>query len=264
MPYDIQALLAIMRRLRDPETGCPWDVRQTFRTIAPYTIEEAYEVADAADRGDLANLRDELGDLLLQVVFHSQMACEQQAFDWDDVVAAICEKLVRRHPHVFGDAAAPAEEELHRAWEAAKDQERSRRGIASLMDDVPMGMPELQRALKLQKRAGKVGFDWPGPEAVFDKLDEELAEIRCAIAAGGADHIEEEVGDLLFTVVNLARKLGVDPGTALRRANAKFERRFRALEQAAGDRATLEAMALDEMEELWTRAKAVPGMSLDE
>ena len=264
MDYDIDTLLAIMSRLRDPARGCPWDLRQTFRSIAPCTIEEAYEVADAIERNDLADLREELGDLLLQVVFHSQMASEQRVFGWNDVVGAICDKLVRRHPHVFAGVPVAADGDVHRAWEAAKDAERAGRGADSLMDDIPPGMAELQRALKLQKRAARVGFDWPDPQPVVDKLQEEIAEVRAAIAAGDCGQVEDEVGDLLFTVVNLARQLHLDPGAALRRANAKFEGRFRALERAAGSRAALERLTPDEMEALWTRVKASPGAAAGE
>lgn len=255
MKQDIDALLAIMARLRDPQDGCPWDVQQTFSSVAPYTIEEAYEVADAIDRGDLDDLRDELGDLLLQVVFHSQMADEQGAFDWHDVVAGICGKMTRRHPHVFRDQPLASAAEVKQHWEATKERERAERGADSLMDGVARGLPELQRAVKLQKRAARVGFDWPGPEPVLDKLEEEITELREAMASADAAHVEEEVGDLLFAVVNLARQLSVEPATALRLANAKFERRFRAIERAAGDRQALDGMSPEDMEALWRQAK---------
>jgi len=248
-------LLEIMSRLRNPERGCPWDVEQNFATIAPYTIEEAYEVADAIERGDMDDLRDELGDLLLQVAFHAQMAREAGNFDFGDVVDSICHKMIRRHPHVFADESVEDAESQTHAWEDVKAQERRDRGMNSLLDGVPRGMAELQRAIKLQKRAAKVGFDWPAAAPVLDKFDEEVAEIREAIAASDADAIEDEIGDLLFVVTNLARKLQVDPARALRRANAKFETRFRALEGAAGGSEALDGMSLDEMESLWQAVK---------
>jgi len=247
-----------MARLRDPDTGCPWDVAQDFSTIAPYTIEEAYEVADAIEQGDLDGLRDELGDLLFQVVFHARMAEERGAFDFGDVVVAVCEKMRRRHPHVFAresrhaglDAAGQSV-----AWEEHKERERAAGGAASLLDHVPRGLAELQRAVKLQKRAARVGFDWGAPEPVLDKLAEETAELHEAMASGERARMEDELGDLLFVLTNLARQLEIDPARALRGANAKFERRFRAVEHAAGSRAALETMPLDDMEALWQRAK---------
>jgi ATP diphosphatase len=264
MQNDIYALLAIMDRLRHPEHGCPWDLRQTFESIAPYTVEEAYEVADAIDRCNMDDLCEELGDLLLQVVFHSQIACERRAFDWNDVVETICNKLVQRHQSLFDGTSVPDLGQQRRAWEQAKEQARAERGADSLMDGIPRGMAELQRALKLQKRAARVGFDWPAPGPVLEKLQEEFEEVRQAMAEGDEAHIQEEVGDLLFVVVNLARQLQVDPGAALRHANAKFEKRFRALERAAGDRETLEAMSLKEMEALWVRAKESEGKPVNE
>jgi len=259
---DIQALLDIMARLRDPETGCPWDVEQDFSTIAPYTIEEAYEVADAIEQGDMDGLKDELGDLLFQVVFHARMAEERGAFDFGGVVAAICAKMRRRHPHVF------AREAHHEgldadgqrvAWEAHKARERADQPVQSLLDHVPRGLAELQRAVKLQKRAAKVGFDWDSPQQVLDKLAEETGELHEAMAGGDRARIEDELGDLLFAVTNLARQLDIDPARALRGASAKFERRFRAVEHAAGSREALEAMPLDEMEALWRQAKRDEG-----
>ena len=253
-------LLEIMRRLRDPENGCPWDVKQDFSTIAPYTIEEAYEVADAIQHGRMDELKDELGDLLFQVVFHARMAEEKNAFGFDDVVGAICDKMIRRHPHVFArgesgdpgitDAAAQTE-----AWEHAKAKEREASGALSLLDGVPRGMAELQRSVKLQKRAARVGFDWGSPEPVMEKLTEEALEMLGAMRSGDREAMEDELGDLLFVVTNLARQLKIDPARALRRANAKFELRFRAVEEAAGSRAALEAMGLNEMEELWQQVK---------
>jgi MazG family protein len=251
----IQDLLEIMARLRDPDTGCPWDTKQDFSSIAPYTIEEAYEVADAIQHGRMDELRDELGDLLFQVVFHSQMAHETGAFSFDDVVAAVCDKMVRRHPHVFDGVDAGDAAEQSEAWERSKAREREARGAQSLLDDVPRGMAELQRAVKLQKRASHVGFDWGSPEPVLDKFAEEVLEMREAMLGGNIEEMEDELGDLLFVLTNLARQLKIDPARALRRANAKFELRFRAVEDMAGSRAALEAMELDAMEELWQQVK---------
>ena len=248
-------LLEIMQRLRDPEKGCPWDVEQDFSSIAPYTIEEAYEVADAIARGDMADLKDELGDLLFQVVFHAQMASEQCSFNFDDVHQAICDKMMRRHPHVFADLEIKDAAHQKQVWEDYKAQERKHKGEYSLMDGIPAGMAELQRAIKLQKRAGKVGFDWAFPDLVIEKFDEELLEMREAMASGNRDKMEDELGDLLFIATNLARQLDIDPGTALRRGNAKFERRFRAMEDAAGGHDGLAAMELDAMEALWQEIK---------
>ncbi len=248
-------LLQIMSRLRDAELGCPWDAEQDFATIAPYTIEEAYEVADAIERGSMDDLRDELGDLLFQVVFHAQMAREAGAFHFQDVVEAICEKMISRHPHVFGDQPVEDIAAQTRAWEAAKAREREAKGMESVLDGIPRGMAELQRSVKLQKRAAQVGFDWPDASQVLDKFDEEVAEIREAVAENDPAAIEDEIGDLLFVVTNLARKLKVDPARALRRANAKFETRFRAVEQAGGGKENLEAMSLEEMETLWQSVK---------
>jgi ATP diphosphatase len=266
----IGRLLAIMERLRDPHTGCPWDVQQTFGTIAPYTIEEAYEVADAIDRGDMAALRDELGDLLLQVVFHSRMAQEQGDFAFADVVAAISDKMVRRHPHVFTDAAAgePAHAQAEGgAWETLKQREREAAGETdtSALAGIARGLPEWQRAIKLQKRAARVGFDWPGPAPVIAKLHEEIDEVRAEFAALQAapddaavrDRLEDEIGDLLFVAANLARHAGVDVGSALRRANRKFERRFRAMEALAAQQgAALAGQPLVEQERYWQAVKA--------
>jgi len=248
-------LLEIMQRLRDPENGCPWDVKQDFSTIAPYTIEEAYEVADAIARGDMADLKDELGDLLFQVVFHAQMASEQGSFDFDDVHRAICDKMLRRHPHVFADLVIRDAAHQKQVWEDYKAEERKQKGEHSLMDGIPAGMAELQRSVKLQKRARKVGFDWPSAEPVLEKLDEELAEMRSAMAGDDRDAMEDELGDLLFATINLARQLEIDPGTALRRANTKFEHRFRAMEDAVGGHDGLDSMSLDEMEDLWQKVK---------
>ncbi len=261
-PRDIRELLDIMARLRNPDGGCPWDLEQDFSTIAPYTIEEAYEVADAIDRGDLDDLKDELGDLLLQVVFHAQMAKEQGAFAFPDVVAAICDKMIRRHPHVFGDDSFADAEAQTRNWEAIKQAERTAAGNAdtSALAGISRGLPEWQRAVKLQSRAARVGFDWPGPAPVIDKLHEEIGEVQAELAHGDVaanhDRLEDEIGDLLFVAANLARHAKVDPGAALRRANLKFERRFRAMEaQAAGRGEALKDLSLEQQEALWQQAK---------
>ena len=274
---DIAALLAIMAALRDPAAGCPWDLEQDFASIAPYTIEEAYEVADAIDRGDLGDLRDELGDLLLQVVFHARMAEEAGAFAFADVVAAICDKMVRRHPHVFDasgrplgaaarDAAVADAEQQTRAWEALKRAERDAKGEAdaSALAGISRGLPEWQRAVKLQHKAAKVGFDWPGPAPVIAKLHEEIEEVRAEFAAVAADpgdaaaqdRLEDEIGDLLFVCANLARHAKVDVGAALRRANLKFERRFRAMEALAAADGGLAGQSLEAQDRYWVRAKA--------
>lgn len=243
----VERLVAIMERLRDPVRGCEWDVAQTFETIAPYTIEEAYEVVDAITRGDMEDLRDELGDLLLQVVFHSRMAEEAGLFALSDVIAAISDKMERRHPHVFGTAADGG----HHLWEQIKAEERGNKGATGALDGVATGLPALSRAEKLQKRAARTGFDWPDPDGARAKIEEEMAEVESA--ANDTERMEE-VGDLLFAVVNWARKLGVDPETALRGANAKFERRFRTMEAAVGP-ARFAELDLDAQEALWIAAK---------
>ncbi len=263
--HDIATLLAVMRRLRDPEKGCPWDVEQTFETIAPYTIEEAYEVADAISRGSMEDLKEELGDLLLQVVFHARMAEEKGHFAFPDVVRAINDKMIFRHPHVFG-----ADHERGRVredfWERAKDAEKARKATAgnraqdSVLDDIPLALPALSRAEKLQKRAARAGYDWPDMEGVLDKLDEELAELREAVTQGRRDEIENELGDILFTIVNLARHLKVDPEKALRKANDKFSRRFRLAESMARDGGdALEDLSAAELDILWKTAKEQDG-----
>ncbi|WGM31119.1 nucleoside triphosphate pyrophosphohydrolase [Brevundimonas sp. NIBR11] len=253
-----ERLKEIMVRLRDPKGGCPWDVEQTFQTIAPYTIEEAYEVADAIERGDMGELKTELGDLLFQVVFHARMAEEQGLFAYDDVAEAMCDKLVRRHPHVFADEAAQPDGPAQKLrWEDIKAAERASKAQHGVLDDVPVGLPALHRAAKLTKRAARVGFDWPSTDEVFAKLDEEVAELRAEIAAGDLDKAREEMGDLLFVVANLARKLGVEPEDALRGANAKFVRRFGFIEaELAKDGRTPDQSDLAEMDGLWDAAKA--------
>lgn len=244
----VDRLLTIMARLRDPEHGCEWDVAQSFATIAPYTIEEAYEVADAIARGDIGELKDELGDLLLQVVFHSRIAEEAGHFDFASVAAAISDKMERRHPHIFGTE--PRAGGSHARWEQIKSEERGARGHASALDGVALALPALMRAEKLQKRAARTGFDWPDATGARAKIDEELGEVE---AAETDAERAEEIGDLLFAVVNYARHLGIDPETALRGANTKFERRFRAME-AADPR--LPERTLEEQEALWRRAKS--------
>ena len=265
---DIRRLNEIMAALRTPETGCPWDLEQTFATIVPYTLEEAYEVADAIARGDEANLREELGDLLLQVVFHARMAEEEGRFDFGDVVDAITRKLIRRHPHVFGDARNLSSDEVKALWGHIKAEEKRERAearrVAGLSADdatgalagVPLALPALTRALKLQEKAGKVGFDWNDPRAVLAKLREEIDEVEAELDANDAQRVAGEVGDLLFAVANLARHLRVDPEGALRSANAKFERRFAHIESRLGEAGRTPADAtLDEMEALWSEAK---------
>ena len=251
----------IMAALRHPQTGCPWDIKQDFASIAPYTIEEAYEVADAIAEGDRDELRDELGDLLLQVVFHAQMADEEGSFDLADVAEAISDKMVRRHPHVFGQADRHDAAAQKRFWEEMKAEERAQKAAKkkeamSLLDGISRNLPAMVRAVKLQKRAADVGFDWPDIQAVTDKMNEELGELEEAMASGDKEHIAEEIGDILFVAANLARKAGVDPESALLACNRKFERRFKSVEssaEAAGER--LSALSLDEMEAYWQDAK---------
>lgn len=262
---DISDLIAIMAALRTPGSGCPWDLEQSFETIAPYTIEEAYEVADAIVRGATDELRDELGDLLLQVVFHARMAQERGAFDFGDVVEAITKKMIRRHPHVFGDEQGRTAEAVSGLWERIKAEERAAKGAAqgqagvpSALAGVPVALPGLTRALKLQNKAGAVGFDWNDPKAVLAKIREEADEIEEALDAGEKKEAAEEVGDLLFAVVNLARHLNVDPEGALRATNLKFEQRFHFIERALAERAMTPTDAtLAEMDALWNEAKAV-------
>ncbi len=264
---EIEALLEIMRRLRTPVTGCPWDLEQTFETIVPYTLEEAYEVADAIARRNLNDLREELGDLLLQVVYHAQMADEQDAFDFGDVVEGVTAKMIRRHPHVFGDEATRSAGVAEGFWERAKAAEKAEKARAegaasaakpseSVLAGVPLPLPALTRAVKLQNKAAAAGFDWPGLGPVLDKLKEELAELDGAIGAGNEDEISEEFGDLLFVVANVARHLKIDPEAALRAANDKFIRRFRYIEEALAARGKKPAdSTLEEMDALWDEAK---------
>jgi nucleoside triphosphate diphosphatase len=265
---DIRRLIEIMAALRDPMNGCPWDVQQTFASIVPFTIEEAYEVADAIERGATEDLREELGDLLLQVVFHARMAEEAGLFDFGGVVEAITAKLIRRHPHVFGDAKALSPGDVKALWGRIKADEKRAKLASSARDGppeeaqsgalegVPLALPALSRALKLQEKAGKVGFDWNDVRAVLEKIREEVAEVEAEIAEGSTQALANEVGDLLFAAVNLARHLKVDPEAALRGANLKFERRFAHIENRLGETGrTPESASLDEMERLWTEAK---------
>jgi ATP diphosphatase len=256
-------LRAVMAKLRDPDGGCPWDVEQTFKTIAPYTIEEAYEVADAIQRGDMAGLKDELGDLLLQVFFHARMAEEAGHFDYDDVARAIADKMIRRHPHVFGDADIATAEAQTVHWEDLKARERAEKGEtpaedASALDGVAVPLPALTRAEKLQKRAARIGFDWPDADQVIAKIEEELAELRAEMASGASQaRVSEEMGDLLFAVANLARHLKIDPETALRDGNHKFEDRFRRMEKRLRSEGRDPATTgLDAMEAAWQAEKA--------
>lgn len=250
-------ILDIMKALRDPETGCPWDIEQTFASIVPYTIEEAYEVADAIETGDMTTLKDELGDLLLQVVFHAQMAEEAGHFNFFDVAATISDKMERRHPHVFGDLEVASADTVKSNWEDIKARERAEKSAnqeASLLDDVPATLPGLSRAVKLQRRAARVGFDWSEAAPIFAKLDEEVEELRHEMRTDTADkaRLEDELGDVLFVIANLARHLGVDPEAAIRSTNAKFTARFKWMEKNAD----LDTLSLAEMEEKWHQAKA--------
>lgn len=255
----ITQLLEIMRRLRDPQTGCPWDREQNYRTLVPYTLEEAYEVADAIEQNNLAYLPDELGDLLFQVVFYARIGEEQGQFDFEEVAQRICDKLVRRHPHVFADASIESVEEQSRAWEEHKRQERDRKaaaGQAGVLDGVSLALPALVRAAKLQRRAARVGFDWRTIEGVLAKVREELSEIETELQCDGApERLTDEVGDLLFSCVNLARHLKVEPEAALRTANLKFEQRFRQVENAFQGAGGMEQASLEEMDAAWEAVK---------
>ena len=259
-------LVEIMAQLRDPKTGCPWDIAQNFETIAPYTLEEAYEVIDAIKRKDTRALQDELGDLLLQVVFHSQMASEEKSFDIQDVIDGICEKMIRRHPHVFADEKYDTADEQLEAWEKIKENERTIEKLkklrkfereSSALDGVAIALPALLRAEKLSKRAARVGFDWPNTDLIFDKIEEEIIEIHTAMQSNNRDEIENEIGDLLFAVANLARKLSVEPETAMRKANDKFERRFRSMENIATKKEReFSKLDLNAQENLWEQVKS--------
>ncbi len=268
-PKTVDGLIEIMAALRTPRTGCPWDLEQTFESIAPYTIEEAYEVAEAIQRKDMADLKDELGDLLLQVVYHARMAEEAGAFDFFDVVDAISDKMTRRHPHVFGTDEERANTKLDGLWERVKAEEKAKRGTReedggepSVLDGVPIALPAMTRAVKLQDKAARVGFDWPDLGPVFDKAKEELRELEVAIEdaqkqGGDKKHIVAEYGDFVFVVANVARHLGIDPEAAVRETNAKFERRFKRIETLlAEDGRTPNQSDLEEMDRLWDRAKS--------
>lgn len=265
--YTLSDLIHLMARLREPDTGCPWDLAQTYRTITASTIEEAYEVVDAIDRDDYEHLKEELGDLLFQVVFYSQLASEEGRWNFDDVASAITSKLVRRHPHVFPDGtlasrrssvAEPEQATIKQNWEAIKQQERAEKGKLGLLDDVPRALPAVIRAEKLQKRVAKVGFDWPDHAGVIDKIREELAEVEQAIASKDAAHIEEELGDLLFTCVNLTRHCRISSEQALRAANQKFENRFAALEaDLVAQGLSPEAASEAQLESAWERVKRI-------
>ena len=262
MSKETDRLIEVMARLRHPTEGCPWDIEQNFETIAPYTIEEAYEVADAIERADLTALREELGDLLLQVVYHARMAEEQKAFSYEDVARGISDKMVRRHPHVFGDETVSDADAQTANWESQKAAERARAAEAdgsspSALDGIAIGLPALTRAEKLTKRAARVGFDWPAVDRVFEKLAEEVDELQEEIAANAPrERLEDELGDLLFCVANIARHLKIDPEAALRRTNAKFERRFRAVENSyRTEGSDIADAALDDMEARWQRVK---------
>lgn len=271
---DISRLIEIMARLRDPETGCPWDVEQDFSSIAPYTIEEAYEVADAIERDDMVDLKEELGDLLLQPVYHAQLAAEAGHFDFDDVVLGITQKLLRRHPHVFGDEDARKAKSAKHVWERIKTEEAAEKAAerkalgqeistASILDNVPGVLPALTRAEKLQTKAAMVGFDWPELQPVMDKIEEEWGELGAEIENRNTDNaakVAEEFGDFLFSVVNLGRHLGIDPEHALRQTNAKFVRRFQHIEGTlSAEKRDIDSASLDEMEAIWQSAKGVVG-----
>ena len=266
---DVSRLVEIMSALRTPVTGCPWDLEQDFRSIIPYTVEEVYEVVDAIERNDMENLREELGDLLLQVIYHAQMASEEDAFDFGDVVETVTTKMIRRHPHVFGDEKARTAGMAKGAWERIKAEEKAERaarrqemGLApapektSLLDDVPAAMSPLLEAVKLQQKASKVGFDWNNPKAVIAKIKEELDEVEAELDNGGAERIQDELGDVLFALVNIGRHLNIDPESAVRGTNQKFRKRFRYIEENIGKaNETMETASLDQLEALWVEAK---------
>ena len=254
MPYQLDDLLAIMAKLRHPESGCPWDLKQTYSSIVPYTLEEAYEVADAIERQDFAELKDELGDLLFQVVFYAQIANEEGRFQFNDCVDAICDKLIRRHPHVFADGSASDSEQVLKNWEVLKSEERQASGQHSVLDNIPAAMPALSRAYKLQKRCANVGFDWPDVAGAWHKVKEEIAEVE--ELSSNSPELEEELGDLMFALVNVVRKHKLEPETVLRKANSKFEQRFRAVESELGKlNKTPSQSDLAEMDALWQQVK---------
>ena len=265
--YTIDDLRYLMRRLRDPQTGCPWDLKQSYKSIAPYTLEEVYEVIDAIERNDLSHLGEELGDLLFQVVFYSQLGAEEKIFNFDTVVHGIVEKLVRRHPHVFPEgtlasqrdqtSTAAEETRIKKVWEEIKKQEREDKGDRRTLDDIPMAMPALSRGQKLQKRAATTGFDWDNSQDVLNKVREELDELEVEVKANNSSAMEEELGDLLFSCVNLARHLAIDPELAMRKANNKFQRRFAAMEEIAAENGESEfaQLSVDEMALLWNQVK---------
>jgi ATP diphosphatase len=270
MGYTLPDLLRVMQRLRDPDNGCPWDIRQDFHSIVPSTLEECYELAQAIEHRDYSHVAEELGDVLFQVVFYAQLGREQNLFTFDEIVDTLVEKLVRRHPHVFAhgeiEGLVPREQRssldsIKESWESIKEGERAARSQTGVLDDVPVALPALPRAQKLQKRAGRVGFDWSDSVAVLDKLEEEVAELRCAMERGEERAVEDELGDVIFTCVNLARHQGLDSEATLRRSSAKFERRFRAMEgfvQQTGE--SLEGKPGDELEALWERAKKMEAL----
>lgn len=259
----IGRIIDVMKALRTPETGCPWDLQQDFTSIARYTIEEAYEVVDAIERGDMEDLKDELGDLLLQVVFHARMAEEEEIFAFNDVANAIADKMIRRHPHVFAESSADNPEAVRQNWEEIKAAEKAakaektgqKQDNPSLMDDIPLALPGLTRGVKIQNRAARLKFDWPDVEPVFDKLHEEIEEVREAIKSGDADAIEDEIGDLLFVAANIARHMKIDPEKAIRRTNEKFITRFRYLEAQVSETGKTD-LSLEELDRFWNAAKA--------
>lgn len=263
--YGIADLIHLMARLRNPNTGCPWDLKQDFQSIVPHTLEETYEVVDAIERGDFTHLREELGDLLFQIIFYSQLAKEQNLFDFDEIIDALTAKLLKRHPHVFPDGSlqserqaglVPEQSAIRKTWEQLKARDRLAKGALGRLADIPLALPALTRSEKLQKRAANHGFDWPDYRPVLDKIDEELAELREAIELNNERHIEEELGDLIFTCINLGRHRGINLETCLRRANQKFEARFRAMEVIAeNDKLDFEGLSLEEKNELWLRVK---------
>ena len=254
--HNIEILLNIMSKLRDPDGGCPWDLQQDFDSIVPHTLEEAYEVADCIERADLLELKDELGDLLFQIIFYAQLGKEQQLFNFDDIVAAICDKLVRRHPHVFANSEVFSEEQLKANWEEQKATERKQKSKTNTLDDIPHGLPALTRAQKIQKRVASVGFDWPSVKGALDKVEEEFQEVREELESNGPDEkLAEELGDLLFALVNVIRHSGFNAEQVLRNANNKFVRRFNSVELTITKSKPMKEASLEEMEAVWQRVK---------